>query len=241
MTDIAIALVGLDHWYSAIPLAEGVSQRPGVCLAGIWDRHPQRAEQIASRLSVDRVERDWRALVEDPDVDAVLSFVSLDENPEVCIAAAKVGKHIIANKPLARSLDEATAVVNAVRESGVHLLPAECRQRLGPRLEFLRRWFDEGRLGRLESASMVCWAGLPQQWPDDTKPGWFADPARTAGGAWIDHAIYQVDLLRWVFGEEVASVSGHVANLRHPGLTVEDFGVATVVLSGGAVATLECT
>lgn len=241
MTDIRIALVGLDHWYSAIPLAEGVSQRPGVCLAGVWDRHPERAEQIARSLSVDRVERDWRALVDDPDVDAVLSFASPDTGHEVCIAAARAGKHVIANKPLAMSLDDAARVVTAVRESGVHLLPAECRQRLGPRLELLRRWFDEGRLGRLESASLVCWAGLPRQWPDDATPGWFADPARTAGGGWIDHAIYQVDLLRWVFREEVTSISAQVANLRHPGLAVEDFGVATVVLSGGAVATLEST
>lgn len=241
MTAIRVGLVGLDHWYSAIPLAEGAAGRESVELVGIADAQPQRAAEIARRCGVDRVEKEWAALVEDPNVDAVLSFLSPDRNAEVCQAAAAAGKHIISNKPVARTLPEATAVVDAVRRAGVCFLPAESRQRLGPRSQFLKRWVEQGRLGRLTSSTQTIWAGLPRRWPDDSDPGWFADPARTAGGAWIDHAVYQVDTLRWLLGEEVVSITGTVGNVRYPDLPVEDIGVAVATFAGGAIATLEDT
>src|SRR6185295_11049014 len=64
---------------------------------------------------------------------------------------------------------------------------------------------------------------------------------RTAGGGWIDHAIYQVDALRWLLGEPVVSITGSTARLRYPDLAVEDYGVAVATFGGGAVATLEDT
>jgi predicted dehydrogenase len=237
-TVIRVALVGVDHWYSALPIADGVGARDGFSLAGVWDADPARAAEVAGRYGVARVEADWSALVDDPDIDAVLSFVNPELNHTVCRTAAEAGKHIIANKPLALRLDDASRVVEAVRGSGVHFLPAESRQRLGPGPQFLREWLS-GR--RLTSASMTTWAGLPQRWQDDPDPGWFADPARTLGGGWVDHAIYQIDVLRWLLDEEIVAIGGQVANHRHTGLDVEDYGVATATFAGGAVVTLEDT
>ena len=241
MTDLRVALVGVDHWYSALPLAEGVGSRDGLSLAGVWDADPDRAAYVAQRYGVGRVDAGWRTLVDDPGIDAVMSFVSPDLNHEVCVAAAKAGKHIIANKPLALRLEEASRVVEAVRGAGVTFLPAESRQRLGPGQQWLREWVKDGRIGRLTSAAMSTWAGLPRQWPDDSTPGWFVDPTRTVGGGWVDHSIYQIDLLRWLLGEEIVAVTGQTAKHSHPELGIEDYGVATVTFAGGAVATLEDT
>jgi len=238
---IRVALVGLDHWYTAIALAEAISARDDVALAGIADAEPDRAGEVAQRSGCDRVEQQWRALVEDPDIDAVASFISTEQNPDVCVAAAEAGKHLLSIKPLARNLEEATRVVAAVRRAGVHFLPAESRHRLSDLSTTLKLWLTEGRLGELVSASFSLWAGLPQRWPGDIDPGWFADPARAPGGAWIDHAIYQLDLLRFLLDDEVASVSGRVANLRDVHLPVEDWGVATVACAGGTQAILEDT
>ena len=237
MKDLRVALIGVDHWYSALPLADGAGSREWLELAGVWDADPARAAEVAGKYGVPRVEADWRTLVDDPGIDAVMSFVSPELNHAVCLAAAKAGKHIIANKPLALRLQDASEVVAAVHDSGVHFLPAESRQRLGPGWQFVREWLSDGRL---TSASMTIWAGLPSRWPGDPDPGWFADPARTLGGGWVDHAIYQVDVLRWLLGEEVVAISGQTANHRHQ-LGVEDYGVATVTFAGGAVATLEDT
>ena len=75
MTDLRVALVGVDHWYSALPLAEGVGSQDGLSLAGVWDADPDRAAYVAQRYGVGRVEADWRTLVDDPGIDAVMSFV----------------------------------------------------------------------------------------------------------------------------------------------------------------------
>jgi predicted dehydrogenase len=238
MKELRVALIGVDHWYSALPMLDGAGARDWFTLAGVWDADPSRAAEVAGRYGVARVEDDWRVLVDDPGIDAVLSFLSPDLNHTVCRAAAKAGKHIIANKPLALRVEDATRVVEAVRSSGVHFLPAESRQRLGPASRFLRQWLGDGRIA---SASMTTWAGLPRRWADDPDPGWFADPARTLGGGWVDHAIYQIDVLRWLLGEEIVAIGGQVANHCHVGLEVEDYGVATATFSGGAVATLENT
>ena len=216
MTELRVALVGVDHWYSALPVAEGTRSRERLSLAGVWDADPARAAYVAQRYDVGRFEADWRTLVDDPGIDAVMSFVSPDLNHEVCVAAAKAGKHIIANKPLALRLEDASRVVEAVRGSGVMFLPAESRQRLGPGLQWLQRWPKDGRIGRLTSASMATWAGLPRQWPDDPSPGWFADPARTVGGGWVDHSIYQIDLLRWLLGEEIVGSAGRQPSTAIP-------------------------
>lgn len=241
MTAIGVGLVGLDHWYTAIPLAEGVVENPLTELVAISDRDEARAKEVAIRCGVERTGTDWRAVVEDPRVSVVLSLASTEQNPAICRAAAEAGKHIIANKPLALALDEATSVREAVKKAGVHLFPGESRQRLGPRNATLYQWCQRPDIGPLCSASMSIWAGAPRQWPGDDTPGWFADPTRTLGGGWADHAIYEIDILRWVLGQEVTSVSGTMANFLHPELPVEDYGVAIVTFAGGLVATLENT
>ena len=190
---------------------------------------------------MDRVETEWRALVEDDGIDAVASFVSVDRNPDVCLAAAAAGKHLLSIKPMARTLEEAREVVAKVRRAGVTFLPAESWHRRGALSRALKQWLEEGRFGQFLHASFSLWAGLPQRWPGNPDPGWFANPSRTAGGGWVDHAIFQIDLMRFLLREEVAEVGGHVANLSHPGLPVEDWGSATVTFVGGCTVTLEDT
>lgn len=238
---IRIALVGLDHWYSAFPVADEAARHPEVELCGIAHDDRDRAGELARRVGVERVEQEPMALVEDPAVEAVISFIDCRRNPDVVIAAAERGKHVLSIKPVARTLEEATRVRDAVRKAGIHFLPAESRPRLSTYQRQLRAWFDEGRFGKLISAQASLWAGIPQQWHDDPTPGWFTDPERAPGGGWIDHSIYQIDLLRALLGEEVVETSGRIANLKHQDLPMEDYGISTLAFEGGAIATLEDT
>jgi predicted dehydrogenase len=82
---------------------------------------------------------------------------------------------------------------------------------------------------------------LPMAWPGSSEAGWWTDPKRVPGGAWLDHAIYAVDSARWLLGGEMARVCGVSANQRYPDLAVEDFGMATYTMDDGAVALVEDT
>jgi len=240
-TGVRIALIGLDHWYSAFPCAAAVAAHDDATLVAVADADPERAREVARRNGVERVTTRWEELVEDPEIDAIASFISVDRNPAVCIAAARNGKHILSIKPLALALRDATAIREAVHQAGVVFLPAESRGRLAEQNRRLKQWLAEGRLGRVLTASFSLWAGIPQRWPGDSDPGWFADARRAPGGGWIDHSIYHIDLLRWLLGSEAQEVSGRAGNLKYPDLPVEDYGTATVTFEDGTIATLEDT
>jgi predicted dehydrogenase len=235
-----IAVLGLDQWYSALLFLPAFVQEPRIEIAGVAHGDLARAQQIASQLDVSRVVAEPAELIDDPSIDAVVTFTSTDLNPGLCIAAAEAGKHVLAIKPIARTLEEATAVLHAVRSAGIRLLTMEAAGpggRRGP-VEVVRRLVSEGRLGDVAFARCSISAALPQSWPDDPTPGWFVDPMRCAGGGWIDHAIYEIDRLRWVLGREVETVSGQIATARHPDLKVEDWGAGLVRFEGGVLAEL---
>jgi predicted dehydrogenase len=237
-TGCRIGILGLDHWYSALPYVSALTRDSRVKVAGIAHHDIVRTQSVASESGVDRVVADPAALLEDKSIDAVAIFTSTDRVPGLCIAAAQAGKHILAIKPLARTLAEATAVVDAVRAAGVHLLPSEAVGAGGRRgaVEIVRSLVSEGRLGEVAFARCSHSAGLPWGWPDDNRPGWFIDPSRCAGGGWIDHAMYQIDRLRWILGRKVESVRGKFATARYTDLQVEDWGTALVWFEGGAIA-----
>lgn len=239
---LRLGIIGLDHWYTANTLAARVARHPDFELAGVADDDESHAREVAADAGVPDVgTSDARRLMEDDSIDVIASFVSSDRNPGVCISAAERGKHVLSIKPLARTLQDADRIVEAVHSNDVKFLPSESRGRLSPHNQTLKRWFGEGRFGTLLTANFSMWSTLPMRWPGDHNPGWFADPARCPGGAWIDHSIYSLDLLRWLTGEEVTSVSGVVANLKFTDIAVEDYGISTLLFEGGAIATIEDT
>jgi predicted dehydrogenase len=239
---LRIALVGLDHWYSAISLAESLAGHDGIDFVGIADSNESHAREVAGKVGVEKVATDLMHFINDPDVDVIASFVSVDRNPDIVILAARAGKHIISVKPLARTIEEATRIVEAVREAGVVFIPSETRSRQTEQNQHLKRIVDEGMLGQIVSGNFTLMGSLPQGWPGGPSDGgWWTDPAKVPGGGWVDHAIYQIDRMRWLLGERVVSVSGRAANLVHKDLGVEDYGHAILEFEGGAVVSIEDT
>jgi predicted dehydrogenase len=239
---IRAAIIGLDHWYTAIELAHDFAAHPEVELVGIADRNEEHVRQVGSEAGVSRITTDLQELIHDPDIDLIASMVSVDQNPDIVIPAAQAGKHILSVKPLARTLDEATRILEAVREAGVIFIPAETRARESRQSQDLYRLVQEGALGRLVSGNLTLMSSLPSPWPGaQADGGWWADETRVPGGGWVDHSIYQIDLLRWLLGEEVVAVSGRVSNLVHPHLSVEDYGHAMIEFDGGAIFSVEDT
>lgn len=240
MQPIKVGLIGLDHWYSAVPLAKELAGRADAELVGIVDRDLERATAVCGDLGVP-ITTSPESVIDDPSVDLVASFVSTDENPDICVAAAEAGKHILSIKPMALTVADGTRILDAVRAAGVTFVGSEARGRAAPFNQQLRTWLAEGRIGRMVSASLSMWSGLPTGWPGTSGSGWWVDRDRAPGGGWIDHSIYQIDVLRWLLGAEVTAVSGTVGNLRHPDLAFEDYGHAVLTFDNGVIADVEDT
>lgn len=266
MNKPGIAILGLDHWYAAFSLADEAANNDQVRLVAVADDYEARAQQTARRYGAEIATTDNRTVLDRDDVDIVIAMYSTDRNVAVCRDAANAGKHIVSVKPVAMDLTGADAIIEAVRAAGVHFFPYESVYRLAPGMQRVKGWIDEGRIGQPLRYMQTLHSSLPRAWhestssgwwldpaagtavvqntppiPDNTDSGWWVNPARVPGGGWLDHAIYAVDMARWFFGAEPASVQGVVANRRHPELPLEDYGFATYTLANGVVATIEDT
>ena len=239
---LRFAIIGLDHWYTAIDLAKTLMGDSRVDLVGIADASIERAREIAGIIGLAEFTDDLHKYIEDDSIDVIGSFVTVDHNPGIVIAAAEAGKHILSIKPFAKTLAEGTDIVAAVRKAGVQFIPAESLSRQTEIHQYLKRVVEEGTIGEIVSGNFTLISSLPQNWPGAPNDGgWWADPAKVPGGGWIDHSIYQIDRLRWLLGEEAVRVTGRAANLVHKDLGVEDYGHAIVEFAHGATFSIEDT
>jgi predicted dehydrogenase len=239
-----IGIAGLDHWYVGLAAAEAAARNPKLELVAIAHRDPAQLDQTVKRFGAKHATSSYREVVERDDVDVVVTSCYTSENAELAIAAAKAGKHIVSVKPIAMNLADADRIVKAVEENGVKFISNESPYRNYPALVQMKRWFDAGKLGAPITAYTALRAPIPRQsWPGTFGDTWWLDPTKSPGGGWLDHAIYHIDALRWMFGSEVAQISGVVANLMdktlRPGM--EDFGSANVVFEKGQIAVIEVT
>ncbi|HEV2250624.1 MAG TPA: Gfo/Idh/MocA family oxidoreductase [Candidatus Limnocylindria bacterium] len=146
-------------------------------------------------------------------------------------AAARSGVHVLCEKPLATTVADGRAMVQACRAAGVQLgvaLPV----RGSPAIVALKDAIDRGTLGRVRAVR----ATNPGQYPGR----WFGDPVEAGGGAVMDHTVHVADALRWLLDDEVARVHAELGSFLH-GLPVEDCGLLTLDLAGGAFASIDCS
>ena len=147
------------------------------------------------------------------------------------VAAAGAGVHVLSEKPLATTIADARAMIDACRAAGVQLgvaLPV----RGSPALVALRDSIARGTLGRIRAVR----ATNPGQYPGR----WFGDPLEAGGGAVMDHTVHVVDAIRWLLGDEVVRVQAELGSFLH-GLAVEDCGLLTLDLRSGAFASIDCS
>jgi predicted dehydrogenase len=241
---VRLGIVGLDHWYIGLDAARAAATHPDVDLVVVAHRDAARAQETAERFGAAEATSDYAGVVSRDDLDVVVTGCRTSDNAALCMEAARHGTHILSVKPIAMTHQEAAHIKDAVEQAGVHFFSWESGYRLSRRYQQLKSWIDEGRIGRPISGLYVLRVGTPTQvWPGVQGQTWWLDPAHAPGGGWVDHAIYTVDLFRWLFGGEVVSAGGTVATLVHKELKPgsEDFGLAALTFGGGQVASLEVT
>jgi predicted dehydrogenase len=233
-----VGILGLGHWYSAYGLARALAEHPRAKLVAVACPNERQREAFAatfgcaSHATVDE-------LLARADVDVVHVCPPVADIPEYTIKAAAAGKHMVLGKPMAMTLAQADAMIDAVRRAGVRCMPFQGQYRIG--MADLKRRLAEGIIGDVVVAHWTGRWGIAEDWFRSGDAGWFADPAKVPGGAFIDEGIYGIDQLRWLIGAEVVEVEAKIANLVHKELKVEDWGFATFTFANGAVATLEAS
>jgi predicted dehydrogenase len=220
---------------------------PSVRQAVLVGRDAARVAAAGAQLGWDETETDWRRVIERPDVDIVDVCLPGHLHAEVAEAALSAGKHVLVEKPLANDVAEAESMVAAARsarERGVRSMVGFNYRRV-PALELARALVTGGRLGAVRQVR-ICYL---QDWltDEDAPMTWRLRREQAGSGVIGDLASHAVDQLGFLTGQSVQTVSATTRTFvpERPGpsgrepVTVEDAAWATLLTSGGVVASLE--
>ena len=194
----------------------------------------QRAQALAAQARGAVAVAEWRAAVEHEEVEAVFVSTSNDALAPVTLAAVEAGKHVLVEKPAARTPDELLPAIAAAERNGV-CVQVGFNHRYHPALQQARKVLASGQHGPL----MFIRARYGHGGRIGYDKEWRAKPEVSGGGELLDQGVHLIDLARWFLGDFV-HVQGHVATFFWD-MPVEDNGFLLLRTAGGQVAWLHAT
>lgn len=243
MTSLNVGLIGAGFMGKAHSLAYAAMPMffwPAPALPvrhTIAEATDELAADAAARFGFQHATGDWRRVVEDPAIDVVDIATPNHLHAEIAIAAAEAGKHIISEKPLARTSAEARAMLDAVTAAGVvHMVAFNYRRT--PAIALAKKFIDEGTIGRITN-----FRGTYLQ-------DWSADPASplswrfrkdvAGSGALGDIATHVIDLARYLVGE-IAEVNAVMSTFitERPLQSAGADALGTVRATGGPTGVVD--
>ena len=254
---VGYGFMGVAHsqaWRSA-PRFFDLPMQPD--MAAIAGRDAAAVQAAAARLGWSSAESDWKALVSRDDIDLVDICTPGDTHAEIAIAALGAGKHVLCEKPLANSVEDARAMVRAAEASSGLAMVGFTYRRV-PAVQLARTLVAEGRIGTVRHVR----AQYLQDWIADPQAplSWRLDKQKAGSGALGDIGAHIVDLAQFITGESVTGVSAVLETFvperpvasAHSGLhgtagtgtgpvTVDDAAIFLARMSGGGLATFEAT
>lgn len=244
---IGVIGCGIAQWH-----LEGFATEPRAKVIAIAGLDTDRCVQLAQKFDIPNVYTDYKELLANPDIDAVSVAVPNFLHHPIALAAAKAGKHILMEKPLARNEQEGQEMIDAAKEAGVNLsIIFNRRSRTDMRV--LEKHIQEGGLGEIYHAK-AFWlrrSRIPGL------GGWFTKKEQAGGGPLIDLGVHVLDMALYLMGNpKVLAVSAATyAEIGPQGrgqwkgnrfkstegvhYEVEDMATAFLRLEGGKTLTLD--
>ena len=234
MTDpVHVAIVGCAHWPHAWSYARALSSSGSARLVAVHDEDPTLGHSVADDFGAPWTD-DLPGLLSSGEVEAVVVCSPTARHRHDVEQAAAAGCHVLSEKPLATTAEDARVMLEACRQAGVRLHVAFVSRFL-PHVRTAKTAIEAGRLGEVIGirAGNRGRPPLPPQYP-----AWITRESESGGGALIDHSVHLTDLVRHLTGREVRSVAAETGRLLWD-IEVEDCALLSVVLDSGAVASLD--
>ena len=226
----------------------------------VVDVNQDMAETARDRFGFEEASADWRAVIARPDIDIIDICTPNNSHAEIAIAAAKAGKHIICEKPLARTGEESKTMLDAVRASGsIHMVAFNYRRT--PAVALAKKLIEEGRIGDIlnfRGTYLQDWSADP-----DSPLSWRFQKSVAGSGTVGDIGTHVVDFARYLVGEIAAvnalvkthiptrprqaggvdklGVGGGDKNAERGTVDVDDEMLTMLRFSNGAIGSIEAT
>jgi predicted dehydrogenase len=211
--------------------AQSIFQLKEAHLTAAADIVSTRAEKFEKEYG-SQAYMDYRRILERDDIDVVNICTPSGLHARMTIEALLAGKHVIVEKPMALTLEDANQMIATSQATGKKLCVV-LQNRFNPPMQDLRHIVDQGKLGKLLLGNATIRWFRPQEYYEDSWHGtWAMD-----GGALMNQSIHHIDALQWFLGD-VESVFAYTATLAH-NIETEDTGVAVVRFKSGALGCIE--
>lgn len=212
---------------------------PDVEIVAFYDINIERAKLMAEMFGGKAVEN-YMDILEDESIDAISDCSPNDMHVVFSIEAMKRGKHVLCEKPMGKSLEEAEKIANQQKESGV-IFMLDHNQRFTKAHQKVKEIIASGKYGKVLSFRTTFGHGGPESWTESkSKNTWFFKKDRCEYGVVGDLGVHKLDLIRFLTGDEFVSVSGMgvvVHKTFEDGTPIEvyDNAVCNLKMKSGAI------
>ena len=218
--------------------AKALAEVPGTKLRAVVSRSRANAEKMIAELGLAcDTATDVRNVLNRADIDVVIITMPSGAHLEPAVAAAAAGKHVVVEKPLEITVERCDRIIDACDKNRVKLCTI-FPSRFGDANVELKKAVTAGRFGRVTLGETTCKWWRPQSYYDEG--GWKGTRALDGGGALMNQAIHNVDLLLWMMGP-ATHVFGFTTMLAHERIEVEDTAVAALRFQSGALGVIQAT
>ncbi|MFX1355819.1 MAG: Gfo/Idh/MocA family protein [Promethearchaeota archaeon] len=202
MDSVKYGLVGIGNTMnSAWPYHYvGSKDNPKIKFTSVFDINQKKGAKLAKLFKLKYYES-YEALLES-DIDAVLVMVPHHAHEQVVIQAAKAGKHILCEKPMATTLEGCDQMINATKKAGVKFMIAE-NHRFLPAHQEIHKFVNEGTVGKV--FMIRSYEGVPEVHNVTNPESWKADPIKAGGGALMDMGVHKFATFNWILNDTVDS------------------------------------
>ncbi len=217
---------------------KALAEIEGARVVAVVDSVPEALQRFATKHELRcELSSSLAPVLQRRDVDIVIVSTPSGAHMECAVAAAQAGKHVVVEKPLEITLERCDRIIEACDRNRVKLCTI-FPSRFAEANRVLKAAVDAGRFGRLTLGETTCKWWRPQSYYD--QGGWRGTKALDGGGALMNQAIHNVDLLQWMMGP-VTRVSGFIDTLAHERIEVEDTAVACLRFASGALGVILAT
>ena len=210
-------------------------------IVAVCDVVRENAEDKILKFDLDsqkvKIYEDYHELLEKERPELVAIATESGKHAKIALDCIEAGCNVIIEKPIALSLSDADAIIKAGKEKGV-LVCANHQNRFNKSIQEIRKAIEKQRFGKLlHGTAHIRWARNHEYYDRAAWRGtWEQD-----GGALMNQCIHDIDLLRWMMGDEIDTVYGMTDRLIHPYIEAEDLGIALIKFKNGAYGIIEGT
>jgi len=185
---------------------------PNAKLVALADANKERVEELGKKYGA-RPYTDHRQLIASPDVDAVVVAGPNATHAPMTLEALQAGKHVLCEKPMATSRDDAKAMIDTSKKVGKFLMIGLNQRLMGPHQK-AKEVLQSGRLGKVIAFRTAFKHPGPEGWSVDKNKSWFFQKQAAFMGVSGDLGVHKVDLMRWLLGQEFTEVGGFISTLH---------------------------